>query len=463
MLITAIDGIAREATLFAAIWFLIGGIDDLLVDLIYAARAIRLSIFSQRRRSLPSSASTDPVPPGRIAVFVAAWDESQVIGRMLETALDRFDHADYRIYVGTYPNDPATIAAVADVAERDARVRLVIGAIPGPTTKADCLNALWRALLRDEAAESFSALGVVLHDAEDIVHPLELKVFAQWLPQCTTVQLPVLPLPHPRSRFVSGHYCDEFAEAHAKTMIVRQALGAGLPLAGVGCAIRRDMLGAIADVRSGAPFDATSLTEDYELGLTIHAMGGKAVLARVCEHPGGQPVAVRAYFPDTLNAAVRQKARWLTGIALAGWDRTGWHATAHIGDNWMRMRDRRATLALPVLAIAYCTLLLWSVSWTVHGLIGSPRPVLDAGMQTLLWANFALVSWRLLVRAAFVHHAYGWHEALWSAPRVLVGNYVALFAARRAIGLYTGMLLGAAPRWDKTEHQFPDLAEQAAR
>jgi adsorption protein B len=463
MLITAIDAIAREATLFAAIWFLIGGVDDLLVDLIYAVRAIRLRTIGSRQQSLTSSASMDLTPPGRIVVFVAAWDESQVIGRMLETALARFDHADYRIYVGTYPNDPATIAAVADVAERDARVRLVIGTAPGPTTKADCLNALWRALLRDEAVEDFSALGVVLHDAEDIVHPLELKVFAQWLPQCAAAQLPVLPLPHPRSRFVSGHYCDEFAEAHAKTLVVRQAVGAGLPLAGVGCAIRRDMLGAIADARGGAPFDATSLTEDYELGLTIHAMGGKAVLARVAERPGGQPVAVRAYFPDTLNAAVRQKARWLTGIALAGWDRTGWHASAHLGDNWMRMRDRRATLALPVLAIAYCTLLLWSMSFIVHGLIGTARPVHDPNVQTLLWANFVLVSWRLLVRGAFVYNAYGWREALWSAPRVLVGTYVALFAARRAIGLYTRMLFGAAPRWDKTDHQFPDLPEQTAR
>jgi adsorption protein B len=171
---------------------------------------------------------------------------------------------------------------------------------------------------------------------------------------------------------------------------------------------------------------------------------------------------VRAYFPDTLQAAVRQKARWLTGIALAGWDRTGWHAAAHPGDNWMRMRDRRATLALPVLAIAYCTLLLWSVSMLVHFVIGSTAPVLDPAVQALLWANFALVGWRLLVRAAFVHRAYGWREALWSAPRVLVGNYIALFAARRAIGLYTGMLFGAAPRWDKTDHQFPDLREQAA-
>ncbi|AQR75890.1 hypothetical protein BXU08_13165 [Sphingomonas sp. LM7] len=454
--------IARETTLFAAIWFLVGGIDDLLVDLIYGVRRIRLRLVGREAWPHPASVALDPVPPGRIAVFVAAWDESQVIGRMLRAALHRFDHAEYAIYVGTYPNDPATIAAVAEVAQTDPRVRLVIGGKAGPTTKADCLNTLWRALLRDETAEGFAALGVVLHDAEDIVHPLELKVFAHWLPHCATVQLPVMPLPHPRSRFVAGHYCDEFAEAHAKTLVVRQALGAGLPLAGVGCAIRRDMLGTIADARGGSPFDATSLTEDYELGLTIHAMGGKAMLARVPESPGGRPVAVRAYFPDTLKASTRQKARWLTGIALAGWDRTGWHARAHLGDHWMRMRDRRATLALPVLAIAYCTLLLWSVSLSVHGLVGSPPPALDPLVHALLWANFALLLWRLAVRAAFVHRAYGWREACWSAPRVLVGNYIALFAARRAIGLYTRMLFGAAPRWDKTAHQFPDLPEQVA-
>jgi adsorption protein B len=214
VLITAIDAFAREATLFAAIWFLIGGVDDLLVDLIYLARRIRLRLGGLPRCPLFCPDSAGSIPPGRIVVFVAAWDESQVIGRMLRTALRRFDHADYAIYVGTYPNDPATIAAVADVAEKDARIRLVIGGAPGPTTKADCLNALWRALLRDELAEGSPVLGIVLHDAEDIVHPLELKVFAHRLQHCSAVQLPVLPLPHPRSRFVAGHYCDEFAEAN---------------------------------------------------------------------------------------------------------------------------------------------------------------------------------------------------------------------------------------------------------
>jgi adsorption protein B len=213
MLITAIDMIAREATLFAAIWFVVGGVDDLMVDLIYLAGRLRGAAFGLRNRDSAALLSDDCVPAGRIIVFVAAWDEAQVIGPMLRTALARFVHDDYRIYVGAYPNDPATIAAAREVAERDRRVRLVIGETPGPTTKAGCLNTLWRALLHDEAAEGFATLGVALHDAEDLVHPRELEVFARWLQRCETVQLPVLPLPYPGSRFVAGHYMDEFAEA----------------------------------------------------------------------------------------------------------------------------------------------------------------------------------------------------------------------------------------------------------
>ena len=451
--ISAVDLVAREAMLFAAIWFLVGGLDDWIVDLIYLGRRL----FGSRSTSTASTAEL-PIPAPAFAIFVAAWDESAVIGKMLRSALARFDYPAYRIYVGTYPNDPATIAAVQAVADLDPRVRLVIGPVPGPTTKADCLNALWRALLRDEAqGDSFAA--VVLHDAEDVVHPLELRVFAGLIGAHGAVQIPVLPLRHPSSRLVSGHYCDEFAEAHARVLPVRQAVGAGLPLAGVGCAIRRDMLGRIAAARGCAPFDASSLTEDYKLGLTISAMGGAPVLARVPEALGGLPVAVRAYFPGTLSAAVRQKARWMTGIALAGWDRTGWSELGRIGDHWMRMRDRRATLAIPVLMIAYCALLLWGLSLTGHWFAASVPPTLKPGLAWLLAANLALLCWRVAIRMIFVHIAYGWREALWSVPRVLVSNCVALLAAPRALSGYLAILGGAAPRWDKTAHQFPDQAE----
>lgn len=455
MLIAWLDAVARETTLFAALWFVVGGIDDLLVDLIYGLRRL-----AGRGRPLP--AIEGPVPEGRIAVFVPAWDESAVIGKMLRAALARFDHPDYRLYVGAYPNDPATIAAVAEVAGEDARVRLVIGGAPGPTTKADCLNGLWRALLRDEAAEGFTASAVALHDAEDVVHPLELRVFAHGLALHAAVQLPVLPLAHDHSRFFAGHYLDEFAEAHGRALVVRQAVGAGLPLAGVGCAIRRAVLGRLAERRGGAPFDADSLTEDYELGLAIAAMGAPARLVRVAERPGGPPVAVRAYFPDTRGAAVRQKARWMIGIALAGWDRTGWGCPRQIGDNWMRMRDRRATLEIPVLALAYLSILLWASSLAAHLLAGTSTPAQPLPMQVVLWLNLALLCWRLGVRAAFVGRAYGWREALWSVPRVLSSNAVALLAARRALLLYVRMLAGAPPHWDKTAHRFPDLGRAGA-
>ena len=43
-ILVAIDAAAREATLFAAIFFLIGGVDDLLVDLIYALRRTGMAL-----------------------------------------------------------------------------------------------------------------------------------------------------------------------------------------------------------------------------------------------------------------------------------------------------------------------------------------------------------------------------------------------------------------------------------
>ena len=451
----AVDFCAREAMLFAAIGFLIGGIDDLAVDMIYAW-------LRRRRGPLPCLADY-PVPeqPRRIAIFVAAWEESAVIGSMLATALARFDYPEYRIYVGTYPNDPTTIAAVARVARDDARIRLVVGCVAGPTTKADCLNTIWRALVRDEARDGIRFEAVVLHDAEDLVHSGELRIFAALISRHAVVQLPVHPLIDRRSQIVSGHYADEFAEAHCKTQIVRQALGAGLPLAGVGCAIERGCLGRIAERRDGAPFDAASLTEDYELGLHIAGLAadgeraGGSRFARVAEYPGGPIVAVRAFFPSRLDAAIRQKTRWMVGIAFAGWDRVGWGAARDWRDHWMRMRDRRAPLAVLVLIAAYLAAVFWTSSTILHAVTGVPPAALPGPVADLLAINLALLAWRLVLRAAFTGRIYGWRQALLSLPRAVVANFIALAAAQRALFQYVAMLRGAAPRWDKTIHVFP--------
>ena len=114
----------RELALFAAVGFLIGGLDELAIDLIWGARWMwrRAAVYSRYPRADLASLSP-PRAPGRIVVFVPAWDEAAVIGRMLETAIARFGAGDYRLYVGCYPNDPATQSVVAHAAERDGRVR----------------------------------------------------------------------------------------------------------------------------------------------------------------------------------------------------------------------------------------------------------------------------------------------------------------------------------------------------
>src|SRR3546814_5780456 len=84
------------------------------------------------------------------------------------------------------------------------------------------------------------------------------------------VQLPVLPLADPQSRWIGGHYLDEFAESHGKDLVVREALGASVPSAGVGCAINRNMMDRIVAMNGGRPFDEASITEDYELRSEEH-------------------------------------------------------------------------------------------------------------------------------------------------------------------------------------------------
>jgi len=442
-----IDAIAREAMLFAAVGLLVGGVDDLLIDLVFLARR---SVGGGRRQLRDLQ---PPSCPSRLAIFVPAWDEARVIGPMLATAAARLDHPDWRLYVGLYPNDPATVDAAAAVAERDPRVRLVIGGVPGPTTKAGNLNTIWRAMLRDDALEGRQTRAVVLHDAEDVVHAAELTVFDALLATHGVIQLPVLPLIKRDSRFVSAHYADEFAEAHSKTLVVRTALGAGMPLAGTGCAISTGLLAQVARARGGEPFDSYSLVEDYELGLRLAELGASGLFARVEDR--GELVAVRSFFPGTLGGAVAQKSRWMTGIAFAGWDRTGWAGRLAVADHWMRARDRRAPLAMLVLAAAYLAALLWGTAVAAHwwaGGDGLPEPL----PGWLLVTNVLLLFWRLAMRMACTGRLYGGAEAVLAVPRFVVGNAVALAAAPRALLRYLRLLGGQAPVWDKTCHDFPD-------
>ena len=55
---------------------------------------------------------------------------------------------------------------------------------------------------------------VLLHDAEDVVHGDEIRLFDRMIDRFDMVQIPVRPLLSDRSRWIAGHYADEFAEAN---------------------------------------------------------------------------------------------------------------------------------------------------------------------------------------------------------------------------------------------------------
>ena len=450
-----LDLASRELLLFAGIWFLIGALDDLALD-----SAWLWSLVRARWRRGYQGTGLPAAPPLTYAVFVPAWDEADVIGDMVAHCLMRWRDQNYRLYIGVYGNDPATASAARAGADGDPRVCVVMLDVAGPTSKADCLNRLWHALQADTAGGRFAADAIVLHDAEDVVHPAELALYRRWLAVHAFVQIPVRPLIDPASRLISGHYADEFAEAHLRKMPVRSALGVAMPCAGVGCAFRRSALEQLAAQSGGnAPFATDSLTEDYELGIRIHERGGRGAFVRERDQHGDL-IATRAFFPSDLTASVRQKTRWMIGIALSGWDRTGWGGSA--GDIWMRARDRRSTLAAVVLVAGYLGLGLWLIGG-IGALAGlhSPGPIDPAARMLMMLTAFTLI-WRLLVRAICTGWEHGWVQAIWSLPRALVSNIIAVMAARRALMAYAASLRGADLPWDKTRHRIPAAPESGA-
>jgi adsorption protein B len=438
----------HELLLFAGIFFLVGALDDFGVDCVWlwlkvtgranVARIVR-GEYAQRPLAAP------------IAVLIPAWHEAGVIGNTVAHMLRAWSQAGLTVYVGVYRNDPATLEAAMRGASWDARVRLVIHDCDGPTTKADCLNRIYEAMRDDERRAGQRYAGCVFHDAEDMVDPAALAVLSEAIARGVDfAQLPVEPIPQTARSWLGSHYCEEFAEAHGKGMVVRDALGAGLPAAGVGCAISRAALHRLCRRRLDMkPFEPQSLTEDYELGLAIAEDGGVCRFLRVRGDDGAM-VATRAYFPSELGAIVRQKTRWVHGIALQGWDRTGW--TGGLIERWMRARDRRGPLSAMVLCLGYILLALTAAIGLAITLGAQAYVPLSPLVEALLWTNLAFFAWRAALRFAFTARVYGLAEAGFAVLRIPMTNIIAIMSGWRAVRAYMRTLTGGPVQWDKTVH-----------
>jgi adsorption protein B len=467
-----------------AVIILLSSIDDLFIDAWYWVRVLyRKFVVSRRDGYQPLlAADLQRVAEQPLAIMVPAWMEHDVIAQMLENMVDQLDYRNYVIFVGTYVNDPTTAAEVERMRRRYRQLRRVEVPHDGPTCKADCLNWVMQSIFLYEQREQMEFAGMILHDSEDVVHPLELKFFNYLLPRKDMIQLPVMSIERDWNELVAGTYMDEFAEWHAKDLVVRESVSGMVPSAGVGtCFSRRAMLALCADT-SNQPFNPDSLTEDYDVGTRLGAMGMQSIFARFNVQYNIErkswfgwgrtrrsmlsiPLCVREYFPNTLRTAYRQKARWIIGIGMQNWQQVGWAGPLVV--KYLLFRDRKNIVTAFVTIFAYLLLfqlLAYSTAETLGWDSLHIAPVFGPGswLGTVLQLTAVALTMRAIQRVYFVTALYGWEQGLLSLPRMVVGNVVNFLAVSRAWRIFLShLVLGRRIVWDKTMHDFPSTAQLA--
>jgi bacteriophage N4 adsorption protein B len=433
-----------------ALMILISGLDDLVIDVVWAADWLRNRLRPEADLFPPGPRQLESAPVRRIAIIIPLWHEHQVIARMIEHAVATIRYPDYHIFAGAYPNDDLTQDAVRRVADRFPTVHLVLCPHDGPTSKADCLNWTYQhlGLYEEHTGERFDI--VVTHDAEDLIHPDELRWINFYCARFDFVQAPVLALPTPLRAMTHGIYCDEFSEYHTRDMPVRTVLGGFLPSAGVGTGYRRSALETLAETNSNRVFEPGALTEDYENGLKLFRLGCSQAFIPILR--AGEPrnfVATREYFPQNWSSALRQRTRWVMGIALQGWERHGWGRNP--GEMYWLWRDRKGLIANP-LGLAANVIFVYGLATAIWLRV----PPLAT---RLVYATAALQILRLGVRMTCVGRIYGAPFALGVPIRAAYANLLNSAATVLAAVRYAAARSrGQALAWLKTDHSFPSRA-----
>ncbi len=430
-----------------AFWVLWNGLDDLVLNLLWLWSVA----FSGKLKAPPQDSEERPV-----AIFVPLWREHRVIRHMVEHNLAAQKFTNFHIFIGAYPNDAPTLAALEDLEQRHARVHIAKCPHDGPTSKADCLNWVYQFMLLFEEEHAIRFETIVTHDAEDLIHPEALRLIDFHTRQYGMVQIPVLALPTPIHELTHGVYCDEFAQFQFRDMPVRNRVGGFVPSNGVGTGFSREAIEAIAAAHSNRIFEPACLTEDYENGFRVHRLGFKQLFIPLTKIDGSF-AATREYFPRQYRAAVRQRTRWTTGIVLQSWEYHGWRESC--AQLWWFWRDRKTLLnnllTPPVQLLAVYGLITLGISTATHtrwNLAGTFSPVWN-------WALAANTAIYLAIRIGSSQRVYGWKFAAAVPLRMVWGSWINFVSSAAAVRQY------AVARWTKkplvwltTEHAYPNRA-----
>ena len=129
------------------------------------------------------------IPP--TAVFVANWQEEDVLGKMVEGNLARIRIPQVSLYLGVYPNDTGTLRVAKQLeAKYPERVKVILNRLPGPTSKGQMLNEMFAQVFSTDDAPEL----VVLHDSEDVIDARSFAVYAAYAQENDFIQAPVFSL-----------------------------------------------------------------------------------------------------------------------------------------------------------------------------------------------------------------------------------------------------------------------------
>jgi bacteriophage N4 adsorption protein B len=433
-----------------AILLVISGIDDLIPVLICGVHnLLRLN------SSTAGSLANPPKQERRIAIFVPCWKESQVIGNMVRHNLAAIRYPHFDFFLGVYLNDEPTFKVARDLARTFRNVHVAACPYPGPTSKADCLNWIYQRMLLLEKQKTIRFDTVVLHDAEDLIHPAALELIDEQRATHAMVQVPVLPLPTPLLDFTHGIYCDEFAEYQTIDMRARQFSRSFIPSSGVGTGFAREILEQLARDRHNRVFDPASLTEDYDAGVYIHESGYSQLFAPL-RRVGKEFVATREYFPRKMRSAIRQRTRWVTGIALQGWERHGWRGSW--STRYWFWRDRKGLVTNPLSLLTNLLFVAGLVDWLDATLTHRPWAfaVSNPCVVMLCCVTALLQTLRLTLRAVCVARLFGSRFALGVPLRVFHANLINSIASVGAVCRFARARAEERPlAWLKTDHAYP--------
>ncbi len=393
-----------------------------------------------------------------MAVFVALWKEHRVIRKMIENNVTKVRYPCVDFFVGAYPNDAPTVAAIREAMKQFPNVHLSICPHDGPTSKADCLNWIYQTMLLYEEEHGVRFETILTHDAEDLMDPDGLRwinYYSQWNHM---VQIPVLALPTPLAEIAHGVYCDEFAEFQFKDVPAREMLGGFIPSNGVGTGFSRTSLEKLAETHNNRVFEPACLMEDYENGWRIHHMGMKQKFIPI-HFRYGRPMATREYFPRNFRTAVRQRTRWVTGIALQSWE---FHSARDtLRQLYWFWRDRKSLAGNMVTPLMNILSVYGAATWARDRIDHEPWG-LGRELSPLLRvyiAGFCLQAFHISIRAGCSARVYGWRFACAVPPRAIAGNWINCFATLRAIRNYADARMHGRPLvWAKTEHAYPSRA-----